>query len=88
MPNWNKRRIHPLHRNVIETEGEVEKMERYHEWYIPVSQAADILGCHRRAVYELMEQGRLAWIRMPRNQVRVCTLSVDRLLGGKTATTH
>lgn len=55
-------------------------MAGLYEWYIPVSQAAEMIGCHWRGIYELMDKGFLAWVLVPPNKVRISLDSVHRYL--------
>ncbi|MGV8073453.1 MAG: hypothetical protein AB2L11_02665 [Syntrophobacteraceae bacterium] len=55
-------------------------MEDQVELYVPVSYAADMLGCHWREVYTLINKGTLNFIRMPRNNIKVSAESVYRHL--------
>jgi hypothetical protein len=51
------------------------------EWYLPVSQVADILHCNWREVYKLVAMGRLAYIRMPKSGIRISEKSVCGFMG-------
>lgn len=55
-------------------------MESTVDWYVPVSQAADMLGCHCRQVRELIDRGVLARISLPPNRIRVSKASVVNYL--------
>ena len=50
------------------------------EWYVPVSQAAEMLDCHRLKIYELIDRGALDHIRMPQNRLRVSKTSLVEYL--------
>lgn len=58
-------------------EGKMENME----WYLPVSQVAEILGCHRRDVYEMLKQGHFSYILLPDSGIKISERSVCRLMG-------
>ncbi|MEM5790170.1 MAG: helix-turn-helix domain-containing protein, partial [Syntrophobacteraceae bacterium] len=49
------------------------------EWYLPVSVAAEILGCHRRDIYVLLESGQLSYIRLPDSKIKVSEQSILKL---------
>ncbi len=55
-------------------------MKHQLEWYIPVSYAADLLDCHWRKVFELIDKGFLDFIRMPQDKIRVSKKSVEKYL--------
>ncbi|MCE5333326.1 MAG: helix-turn-helix domain-containing protein [Desulfobacteraceae bacterium] len=50
-------------------------MERM-EWYLPVSQAAEILGCHRREVYRLARMGQLSFVKLPDSEIKISEQSI------------
>lgn len=50
------------------------------QWYLPVSEAADLLECHRRDVFRLLDEGRFAYIRMPGNGIRISEASLRDFL--------
>lgn len=49
------------------------------EWYLPISVAAEQLGCPSREVCELAERGVIGFIRMPGNTIRISAESVRRV---------
>jgi excisionase family DNA binding protein len=53
-----------------------ESVSERTEWFFPLSQAAEILDCHWREVLELIEQGKLEFIRLPPNKIRVSKASL------------
>lgn len=55
-------------------------MERM-EWYLPVSQAAEILGCHRRDVYRLAQMGKLSFVKLPDSDIKISEQSILRFNG-------
>ncbi len=64
---------------LILKEGEMSDVV---EWYLPVSQAADILGCHRREIYRLAATGLLAYISLPgRGGIRISEKSMSAASG-------
>ncbi len=58
-------------------------MEEQVEWYVPVSQVAEMLECHWRDVYVLISKGVLNFIKMPQNKVKVSIKSVYQHLQSK-----
>ncbi len=54
------------------------------EWYFPVSQAADILGCQTRDVYRLASIGSLTYISLPGRGIRISEKSMNRTLAIST----
>jgi hypothetical protein len=55
-------------------------MQRGHEWYIPVTQAAEMIECNWRTVYEMMKSGTLKWVRTPRDHIAVSVDSITHYL--------
>jgi excisionase family DNA binding protein len=49
------------------------------EWYLPIAEVADQLGCHPREVCELAEKGILSLLRMPGNRIKISEESVRRV---------
>jgi excisionase family DNA binding protein len=56
------------------------KSQKEFSWYIPVSSAADILDCHWRKIYELIQQGELESIQMPWKTIKISEDSIERYL--------
>ncbi|MCE5334521.1 MAG: helix-turn-helix domain-containing protein [Desulfobacteraceae bacterium] len=50
------------------------------QWYLPVSEAAELLECHRRDVLRLLDQGRFSFIRMPGSGIRISETSLRDFL--------
>jgi excisionase family DNA binding protein len=50
------------------------------EWYLPLSRAAELLNCTRRAVQELIGEGLLEAVRMPMSEVKVSEVSIHDYL--------
>ncbi|MFP5212461.1 MAG: helix-turn-helix domain-containing protein [Acidobacteriota bacterium] len=53
------------------------------EWYLPVSQVADMLNCHWRRVYELIQQGALDVIVFGSGKTRISRASVRRYMDSR-----
>ncbi len=51
------------------------------EWYLPVSQAAEILGCHRRDIYKLANVGQLSFVQLPDSEIKISENSIHQLMG-------
>ncbi len=49
-------------------------------WYVPVSYAAELLGCPWTEVNRLIEGGALEFIRTPKNQIKVSMDSINQHL--------
>jgi predicted site-specific integrase-resolvase len=56
-------------------------MSEHIEWYLPLSYAAEMLGCRRHEVVSLIEQGVLDYIQMPQNRIKVSRKSVQNYIG-------
>jgi hypothetical protein len=56
------------------------KMEQKAEWYLPVSQVADLLGCNWREIQDLLQTGVLSYILMPDSKIKISEDSVFRLM--------
>jgi len=50
------------------------------EWFLPVSQVADLLGCDLREVQKLLATGVLSYIRMPDRKIKVSEDSVSAFM--------
>jgi hypothetical protein len=50
------------------------------EWYLPVSQAADLLGCNWLEIQDLLKTGILSFILMPDSKIKISEDSVFRLI--------
>jgi predicted site-specific integrase-resolvase len=50
------------------------------EWYLPVSHAADLLGCNRLEMLHLLKTGLLSFIMMPDSRIKISEDSVSRLM--------
>ena len=55
-------------------------MESKAEWYLPVSHAADLLGCNRLEIEHLLNSGLLSFIMMPDSKIKISEDSVSRLM--------
>jgi predicted site-specific integrase-resolvase len=55
-------------------------MEGKAEWYLPVSHVADLLGCNRRELRDLLKTGVLSYILMPDSKIKISEDSVFRLM--------
>lgn len=64
---------------VCAREKEMEKVI----WYVPLSQAAEMIGCRPREVYMLIEQGKLDFIEAPKGKIKVSKESLQRYLADK-----
>jgi len=53
---------------------------REFEWYLPESEAAELLGCHYRKVRELAERRALSFLIMPDHKLKISKESVLRLM--------
>ena len=53
------------------------------EWYLPESEAAEILDCNYRKVRGLAEKGVLGYIIMPDRKLKISEESVRRFLSDK-----
>lgn len=56
------------------------------KWYLPESEAAELLSCNYRKVRGLVEKGELSYIIMPDRKLKISEESVQRLLNRKTCT--
>lgn len=54
------------------------------EWYLSVSVAAEMLGCHFREVYALVEKRLLGCILMPHGKIKISEKSIRRCMGQVT----
>ena len=54
------------------------------EWYLPESEAAELLSCNYRKVRGLAEKGVLSYMIMPDLKLKISEESVRRFLGDKT----
>jgi excisionase family DNA binding protein len=50
------------------------------EWYLPDTEAAKLLDCHRRDVRELAQRGILRYIVTPDGKLKISRESVYKLL--------
>jgi predicted site-specific integrase-resolvase len=50
-------------------------------WCVPLSQAAEMIGCRPKEVYLLIEQGKLDFIEAPKGKIKVSKESLQRYLG-------
>jgi hypothetical protein len=55
-------------------------MEEKAEWYLPVSQVAELLGCNWPEIQDLMRTGLLSFIMMPDSRIKISEDSVFRLM--------
>ena len=51
------------------------------EWYLPESEAAELLSCNYRKVRGLVEKGVLSYIITPDRKLKISEESVRRFLG-------
>lgn len=51
------------------------------EWFLPVSQVADLLECDLRQVHKLLAAGKLAYIRMPDKKIKISEDSLSAFIG-------
>jgi hypothetical protein len=56
------------------------ELEDKAEWYLPVSQAAEILGCNWLEIKDLLKTGILSFILMPDSRIKISEDSVFRLM--------
>jgi excisionase family DNA binding protein len=54
------------------------------KWYVTVSCAAGELGCKRSDVYELASRGILDFIRMPGNEIKISSESIEILAASQS----
>ncbi len=54
------------------------------EWYLPESEAAELLNCNYRKVRGLVEKGVLSYIITPDRKLKISEESVHRFLNRKT----
>jgi len=54
------------------------------EWYLPESEAAELLSCNYRKVRGLVEKGVLSYIITPDRKLKISEESVHRFLSRKT----
>jgi excisionase family DNA binding protein len=46
------------------------------EWFVTVSCAANVLGCKRSDIYDLVTRGFLGFIQMPSKEIKISTESL------------
>lgn len=46
------------------------------EWFVTVSCAANVLGCKRSDIYDLVTRGSLGFIQMPSKEIKISTESL------------
>jgi len=56
------------------------EMEGKAEWYLPVSQAAELLGCNWLEIQDMLKTGLLSFILMPDSKIKISEDSVFRLM--------
>jgi hypothetical protein len=56
------------------------ELEEKAEWYLPVSQAAELLGCNWLEIQDLLKTGLLSFILMPDSKIKISEDSVFRLM--------
>ena len=54
------------------------------EWYLPISIATEMLGCHFKEVYALVEKQLLGCILMPQGKIKISEESIRRFMGQAT----
>jgi hypothetical protein len=67
-----------------------KELEEKAEWYLPVSQAAELLGCNWLEIQDLLKTGLLSFILMPDSRIKISEDSVFRLMekSGSTVAVH
>lgn len=51
------------------------------EWFVTVSCAANVLGCKRSDIYNLVTRGFLGFIRMPSKEIKISSESLATFSG-------
>ncbi len=54
------------------------------EWYLPESEAAELLNCNYRQIRGFVEEGILSYIITPNRKLKISEESVYRFLNRKT----